>query len=177
MTRTALVANGRVEHVVVAGPGYRPPPGMTAVISDTANIGDSHDGATFRPPAEPQLPAARLIAIATRRRVIIARTGILFDVAKAGEPTRMVRISTTAEHRSDIAELAWLAERNSLFTAPWVDAFGTAMLDAAQILELRRKIAAHVAASYASLDATLTAIGSGAITTRAQINNEMRGID
>ena len=175
--RTALVANGRVEHVVIAGPGWQPPPGMTAVASDTANIGDSHDGQTFRPPAEAALPATRLIAIATRRRVVIARTGILFDVAKAGEPSRMVRISTTAEHRSDIAELAYLAERNALFTAPWVDAFGTAVLDASQILELKRKISAHIAASYASLDAVLTAIAAGTITTRAQLNNEMRGID
>jgi hypothetical protein len=55
--RVALVENGVVVNVIMAGEGYSPPDGVTAIESDTAGIGYRYDGKALTRPADDGPPA------------------------------------------------------------------------------------------------------------------------
>jgi hypothetical protein len=57
--RTALIENGTVTNVILAGDTYTPPKNVTMVASETAQIGDAYDGTTFTSPAPPAPTAAQ----------------------------------------------------------------------------------------------------------------------
>lgn len=172
MSRTALVRNGIVEHVVIAGSDYSPPSGMTAVSSRHANIGDLHDGINFKPPVDPDLPTPQLIEQAKRRRQLLARMGVMFNVGTADSPLR-VRVSTTREARSDLDDHAYLAEHDQFYRGTWVDDFGVVELSGAQFIELQRQVALYVAETYKTLGRTVAEINSGVIRKKSQIEKIM----
>ena len=70
--RTALIQNGQVINVVEAPEGWQPPPGLLAVASATASIGDGWDGEVFIPTPAPEAPPesadTRITRLAFRNR-------------------------------------------------------------------------------------------------------------
>ena len=54
--RTALIQNATVINVIEAPEGWQPPPGLLAVASHAASIGDGWDGDRFIPAPSPHTP-------------------------------------------------------------------------------------------------------------------------
>lgn len=65
--RYQLVKDGVVHNTVVAGEGYSPPAGFTAVANDAAGPGWTYDGNSFSPPVAPAGTAAQVNAERDRR--------------------------------------------------------------------------------------------------------------
>lgn len=170
--RTALVRKGVVEHVVMAGPGYEAPAGFTAVPSRHANKGDLHDGINFTLPVEPDAPVPELAEYARRRRQLIARMGVEFNVGTTESPM-MVRISTTREARSDLDDHAFLAARDPYYTGTWVDDFGVVELSGTQFIDMQQRVALFIAETYKTLGKTVAAINGGIIRKRSQVDKTL----
>lgn len=168
--RVALVnALNVVAEVVLAGPTYAPPPGWTAVASDTANIGDHYIGGEFVP-IVPTLPVADLVNYANGKQVSIAKKGVSVNLAAPGDPALMASVDTSATGRADLAGLYLQALTNPAFTTTWVQSSGPFTITAAQIIMLSNAVAAFISATYQTLGAVTAAINAGAITTLPQVD-------
>lgn len=163
MKRMALVADGKVHNVIMAKPGFRPSDGSIAVESLEAGIGDLHDGVKFTK-NESRPSKEELILHARRRHAITIYLGIKFNLAKPGDDLKIVHIRIDNLMREGIRDLAYLAEHGEssrivLHNNQIID------LSAAQILDLRDRIARHIARSHAVLAALIEAIDTGHIAS------------
>jgi hypothetical protein len=167
--RTTLIENGSVVSVIATGGDYQPPNGVTAVASDTANIGDHYDGTSFSRSPAPAPSQADLVLYAERKQAMVAQRGITVNVGTQQAP-HVVRAST------DSTSIGYLngAARQSLadpnFQATWTDTTGSVTLTAAQILNVDAAVTAYIQASFATLGTVLAAIDAGTITIVAQID-------
>ena len=128
--RTALIQNGQVINVVEAPEGWQPPPGLLAVPSDTAGIGDGWDGERFTPAPPPETPTdpadTRITRLAFRNRFTQAEK-VTLELAALDDP------SATMAQRQQAAALR--AHLKDLDSASFVDLTRHETVDAVQSLE------------------------------------------
>jgi hypothetical protein len=171
MKRFALVKSGKVTDVVISsGPDrHTLPEGVKAVESETANIGDTHDGANFYQ-TYIQYSPEELEAYARFRQSTVVRAGIKFNLASPGNDPDIIHVPTDATTRETIRELAYLASEDGAM-APVSFPSRTVVLTVQQIIRLRKRIAEHVARSQALLSRIVGAIGKGQIASREHIDS------
>lgn len=172
MSRTALIRNGVVEHVIMAANDFEIPEGMTAIRSNTAGIGDKHDGVNFHRPEDPDLAVPQLVNLARRRRQLIARYGVKFNVGTHDQPV-MVKVSTHHDARMDLGDHAYLASRDIYYRGTLVDEFGIIELSGQQFLDLERHVALFIAETHKTLASVVTDINSGRIRKKSQIDKAL----
>jgi hypothetical protein len=115
--RIALVAaDGRIENVIVAGEGYTPPAGLTAVPDEAgmAEPGGTWDGTTFAPLVPPPVPpeARRAIAKTAIYRRATDEELALLDATLPTLPLRDRLLWQDAEGGT-----VWVDEVASMFAA------------------------------------------------------------
>lgn len=144
--RAVIVRKGRVHDVIMTGPSYIPPPDGKLVFSDTANIGDVHDGKTFSM-HEPAQTQEELYAYARLKLETMSKAGIDFDLADPGDDPKVVRIYTDYITLNDIMSLSWVAEIDqedvTLVTRDQV-----LHMSPAAIVRLREAVTRHVAHAH-----------------------------
>jgi hypothetical protein len=165
MKRLALIKNGVVHDIVIAGDQYEPPEGMTAREHVSANIGDMHDGAGGFSPVQKQLSRDELYAYARRKRKMIIKTGLDFNLAAPGGDPHIVRIPTTDEYREAFAALASVGEP-AIVALPDQNV----SLTGAQIFEINRRIVGYVARSITVLASIIDGITANQISSTAHID-------
>lgn len=166
--RMVLMKGGVVHEVVMGGPQFKAPEGFEAVVSDQANIGDSHNGEAFQA-KKVQLSKTQLAAYARERREKVTRTFIDFNTAKPGSDPAMIRIPLTNEFREDIRDLAFLAELtggNVILSLP----DKTVTLTPAQIIDIRNRLAKLIGQSHEILAKLLAGIETGHIASQEHID-------
>jgi hypothetical protein len=117
MDRIALVAaDGAVQNVIVAGEGYVPPAGLTAIPDDAgmAEPGGTWDGTAFAPPVppDPPPPPRRYIAKTTIYRRATDEELALLDATLPALPLRTRLLWQDAEGGT-----VWVDEVEPLFAA------------------------------------------------------------
>lgn len=149
MKRIALVEKGVVHDIVMVGHEYEAPKGSLAIESETANIGDKHDGNVFIKPNPPSIKMTPqgLIEYVRLYRASIVNSGIDFNLASPGEDLKIVRIPGNSSIREEIRDLAWLAEVTGEDTI-LVTNNDVLTLSAKQIVTLRERLAEHIHRSH-----------------------------
>lgn len=171
--RAALVKDGIVHNVIVAGPDYMPPPSYTLVLHAEANIGDHYDGEVFSLPPPKKLVSSEQdffnLAIYAENccREALDHACITID----GEAGQIV-LGSDSDDRADLSVYAQCAAMDANFSASIVQTqpHETVKLTATQILAAHAQIGKLVAQSHATLDAIMGAIKTGRIVTVAQIS-------
>ncbi|WEK50307.1 MAG: hypothetical protein P0Y66_22135 [Candidatus Kaistia colombiensis] len=112
--RTAVISGGIVANVVLAGAGWTPPEGSTAVASETAEIGDLYSGGVFSKPPVPaptldEVRAAKLDAIGAQISVRLA----------AGAPIGGLHIALDDGSRADMTAMGTTAIGAASSAIPW----------------------------------------------------------
>jgi hypothetical protein len=169
MARTALVKDGAVAEIVMAGDGYQPPAGFLAVASRTANVGDTYDGAVFKPPLRVR-PKAELANYASVKQTRVAGNGITVDIAAGGKPL-LISVDTSAKGRADLSGLVQAAIIDPNFTTNWHQSSGDLVLTAEQIKAVHQQVTAFIADTYKTLSAVLSAIELEQIISTEGVDN------
>lgn len=176
MSRMAIITDGIVSNIVIAGKGFKPPKGSLAIESATANIGDKHGGADSFTKDDLKLSKEELILHAKHRRLVMVKLGMKFNLADDQQ------IKVDDDMQKDICELAYLADageraRQENFVMVLQDN-RILNLSAEQVIDLRNKIAEHIARSHAILATLVEAINTEKITSIQEIDNpETAGVD
>jgi hypothetical protein len=153
--RVALIRDGKVFDVIIAGDDYKPSKGVIHVEAETANIGDRHDGRAFIKPAPPE--KSQLISAALGlHRTLVDRLQVDFD----SEGELLIGILL----RRDIRDIELLGKDATIV-------FGDKpiKLTSAQIRALRELISLKVAALHQALAEAIQAIEDGKITAYEDI--------
>ena len=108
--KIALVSEGVVTNIIVAGEGYTPPDGMTAVpVAAGCVVGSAWDGETFTPPEPPEQPTPTPTDYPLKRwqfKAMVAYLGIEAAIEGAIEvafPDALPRAVVLARYReSDV---------------------------------------------------------------------------
>jgi hypothetical protein len=171
--RTALVKDGVVQNVVLAGPGYEPPDGFVAVPNETVNVGHRHNGKDFSVPGLQEFANSEddffLLAVTAENCKRNALNNACIVIA--GKNGQQIILDSTEDDRHDLADYAHLAALDPNFSASLVQAqpHGTVTLDAAQILAARAEMATLTVRCQAALHAVIEAIKIGRIITLEQV--------
>lgn len=171
-TRTALIQNGVVQSVVMAGTGYTAPAGMTAVATDTANIGDAYNGTTFTP-AVPEVVtpiAQQLATYASAKQAKIMTSGISVNVAASGQAANNIEASTDTASLVLLQGAALQAQANAAATFNWVSNGAAVTLTSAQMLTILSAVTTFLQATFTTLAQVLYAVNAGTITTTAEVD-------
>lgn len=168
--RTALVnKKGMVEEIVISGPNWEPPKGMTLVPSETANHGDLWDGQVFTRP-EPAITKDHLLFKARSHRRAIARSGVSVNIGLPGNDPIMVKVETDEMRVSELMVFVHMAEADPHFVATWVmDSGDILRLDARQIVEVRKAVFKHITHTHAVLGTMTKAIHTGHVASAREI--------
>lgn len=135
--RAALIRDGIVENIILAGPDYEPEAGFVLVPigDDPMQIGSGWNGSAFTPPAPPPAPLPEAVTM-RQARLALLRLGLLDDV-------EAVLGSIPDEQQRRAALLTWeysgAVERDNTLIAMLAPAIG---LTPAQIDDLFRMAAA-----------------------------------
>lgn len=145
--RTALIQDGQVINVVEAPEGWQPPPGLLAVASATASIGDGWDGERFTPAPPPETPTdpadTRITRLAFRNRFTQAEK-VALELAALDNPS-----APMAQRQQSAALRAHLKD---LDAASWVDLTHPEAVAALQMLEASGLIDEGRAAAILDVD-------------------------
>lgn len=159
-----------VEEAIIAQGNYVPPPGKAAIKSDTANIGDKWDGASFI--STPMVYNKNvLLSIASQKQKSYSDAGVSVNVALDGQSPIILKADTTVAGRSDLSGLVDRAKADASFTDQWVQSDGTYTINATQIFQVDAAVKSYISATYLTFGVVQNAINSGAITTAEQIAN------
>ena len=88
MTRGVLVDENNVIHnVIISGPGYNVPSGLTFVPSEIAGIGWTYDGSNFIEPSVPEQPATVPDISALQMLSVLAINGTITEAEALNRAT------------------------------------------------------------------------------------------
>lgn len=167
--RTAIVRKGKVEEVIIHGPQWDAPKGVTLVQSDTANIGDLFDGSVFTPPVISH-SKEQLSRKAKSHRTVVSSQGIDVDIAMPGNDPILVNIDTSPPRLIELQALVHIAEQDPKFVATWVTDGGDVLaLDTRQLLKVRDAAFKHVAHTHELLGKMLKAIDTGHVASMREV--------
>lgn len=172
--RTALIKDGAVTGVIVIGDEYTAPDGVTAVASDTANIGDTYDGKAFSPPTPPAPTQDQLLAYASRKQNEMLAQVWSFNVAAQGQPAHTVTTKLDSDGQFAMTKVALWAQMNTSTAdaaLPYSNVdFTSTTLTPAECLSLAQQTGNVDAESYATLNTVAAAIKGGTVKTFAAID-------
>jgi len=166
--RHALISGNTVVNVVLADPGFDHGPGLIAVASDTANIGDSYSSAgggkfTSNQPSPTQ---TELISYAQLKQQTVLSLGKTVKFDDKSE----VYASTDINSLTMLNSAVLYGQLNPSATINWVNHGGIIPLNAAEVNELACAVLGFVQSAYTTYGAVVAGINSGAITKDAQID-------
>ena len=168
MARTALISGGIVVNIIEAGPGYAPPPGVTAVASATANPGDHYSGGVFTS-GEPATPPAALQQAADLDLATAMTGDISVNVAASGAP-KIVIVDVSAEGKANMLGLMQKVLGGAT-SISWRQSGGMLTLSPTELQAASAALEAYTEAAYAAWQAAHDGIWSSppTIATDAQI--------
>ena len=163
-SRLAIIENGEVVNVIRVGPGFQPPHGVVAIETDTANIGDFHDGESFitRPV---KFSKADLISYAHIRLDNVLNIGISVDFDEA-----VINIPADSATCAKVHALAWVAEAHDK-SATLVIRDTILRVSPEEISHIYESLMMHIARCYDVFGAVLKAIEDGGITSIEGVNS------
>jgi hypothetical protein len=162
--RHAVIKDGKVVDVVLVGWNYAMAenhPGHQVVASETANVGDSFDGTSFKRETPPQ---RELVFHAQRRNA---------EIPKALYRAGSVVVSVAVGDHGVIARLAERAAKDSNLTVQWgqPDSGDSVFLNAAQIIALNEAITDSYLMRAKAFAGVLHAIKFGQVTNHGHVDN------
>lgn len=168
--RTALIEAAVVTHVIIASADYEPPNGVTAIASDTANVGDHWDGAHFTTPDPAPLTAAQLVAYAEAKALAVEHGGLTINVAPPGAPPKNIAVDTSdrgQKYVNSAVTLGWLKPAQ---TFGWLQEGAQIQLSTDEMKIIGAAVGVFVQRTWDALAVVQNKIASGEITTPAQID-------
>jgi hypothetical protein len=162
--RVAWIKQGKVVDVVMAALDHKPPKGIIAVASETADIGDTYDGTNFRKNYEPR-PKEELRAYVREYCNAVIRAGIKFNLADSEDGVVKIK----GDSIGDIEALSWIAETHdkevTLVTKDHV-----LKLKKEQIIELRKLVLENIAYCHELAGKLLECVETGHIAHFREIH-------
>jgi hypothetical protein len=172
--RTALIKDGKVYEIVIGGADYMPPPGVRAILSERANIGDNYDGRTFTSPAPPPqiAPKHMLKAHVLEKKRHFLHAGVDCNIAQPGQPARVIRLDNSANGRIDIMHLVLSTYRETGYKGHYVLRTGEVIdVDAAQIEAMHKASDDFHFDLNATAQQLMRAIDAGTVATLDEVDN------
>ena len=160
MKRKAIIADGKIVDIIIAGDDLKAPHGSKLIETAEANIGDFYEQGRFTRP-KAKLKREDLLRIAHAKRQLSSLSGLSFELENGSK----IRVPTDYKTRQDLFEIASLGI-DSKFVFP----DGQFELTAKDFSELARKLAEHTAKNHAVLAEVIEAIGEEKIVFDEQIN-------
>lgn len=161
--RIAVIEQGVVTSVIVAGEGWQEMLGIEGVESDTANVGDLWDGEAFTAPAPPPPTESELLAYAALKRwqvetggIVVSGTAVRTDETSQAKIQGAVQLLAADE---TLTEIDWEAQ-----PGVWVS------LDTPALLAIGIAVGRHVQACFSTLRQVQTGIAAGEIITIEDID-------
>ena len=169
MARSALIKDGTVVNIIEVGWNYVPPDDHRLVESETASIGDTHDGRDFGPP--PPAPKHMLRTHAARRFHEQPQNNV-----RVGGHTIMV----TFQQHELVSALAKRAQRDSSFVFDWPDVSDTSRtkltrLSATELIALDDAVTDMVIKNATVLGNLLRGVDAGTVTDHDHIDGPTAG--
>jgi len=160
MKRKALIKDGKVTDMIIAGDDYKPPAGFRLIEALDANIGDLFVNDRF---TRPRIKSSRddLLRVARIRRSLTSNWSFVFEL-ESGEK---VQVPADISARQDLLEIASLGI-DSKFLFPE----GPREVTAKDFANIVRAIAERTAKNHAVLADVAEAIDREQIVFEDQIN-------
>ena len=166
MLRYALINGTLVVQVVIAPDTYVAPPGLVAVQSDSANVGDTYAGGGFTP-ADPVLPAAQLRVLAFSIVTILLANSRNYTIGSGVT----VKCDAGTATGADLAGLNAWGLTNPTATTMWTDDFGfVTTITGTEAVSLANQVISYGQSVYNTLGTVMNEITAGTISKASQVN-------
>jgi hypothetical protein len=164
--RVAWIKQGKVVDVVMAALDHKPPKGIIAVASETADIGDTYDGTNFRKKHEPR-PKEELRAYVREYCNAVIKAGIKFNLSGPGDDYKIVKIKV--DNAEVIEALAWVAETHDK-DVTLITKDAALKLSNEKIIELRKLVRENIAHCHELAGKLIEGIDAGHIAHFREIH-------